>query len=297
MTRWCLATVSLTLAGVLVARQESVALPLRTTDPNVGIFSGTAAVGRAEFIEASRPGVNFSAIVVPAMLLHSPTTYSAVGIVAPYVEKRLSLSGKGREVTNGFSDLMLLGRYKFFSRPQLRAWNQAAFQFTLKLPTGATDRRVSLSLPPVTKRALQPGTGSTDLIVEFTGGRFTTRYNVVGNMGYRVNTEDDGIAFGDRFFVNADLEYFLFPRLTRRYGQEVISLIEWQFVHTERDRFQDRGVPESGGKSLFVAPGLQWIVGERVLVETSVQLPLFQELTGRQPRFDHSVLIGFRFVY
>jgi hypothetical protein len=147
------------------------------------------------------------------------------------------------------------------------------------------------------KRALQPGTGSTDFIFELTGGRFTTRYDLLANVGYRLNTEDDNIAFGDRFFVNWDMEYFLFPRFTRKHGQEVISLLEWSFVHAERDQFQDGGVPNSGGNSLFLAPGLQWIVSERFLVEASVQFPLFRDLQGKQPELDQSVLVGFRFVY
>jgi hypothetical protein len=276
---------------------ESAALPIRTTDPNVGIFSGSAALGRVEFVEASRPGLDFSATIVPAAFLYSPTTYSALGIVVPYVEKRLELKGKGDKFTQGLSDIMLLGRYKFFSLPQKQAWNQAAFQLTLKLPTGPTDRRISLLVPPSVKRALQPGTGSTDFIFELTGGRFTTRYNLLANIGYRLNTEDDYIAFGDRVFVNTDLEYFLFPWLTRKHGQEVITLLEFSFVHAERDRLQDRGVPNSGGNSFFLAPGLQWIVSERFLVETSIQFPLAQDLTGKQPKLDQSVLIGVRFVY
>jgi len=277
--------------------REISAFPIRTTDPNVGIFSGTAAVGRVEFVERSRPGVDVSATIVPTVLLYSPTTYSAFGIIAPYVEKRLKLKGKGEETTRGLSDIRLLGRYKFFSRPQIGAWNQAAFQFTLKLPTGPTDRGVSLPVPPSVKRALQPGTGSTDFIFELTGGRFTTRYNLLANIGYRLNTEDDDLAFGDRFFANTDAEYFLFPRLTRKHGQEVISLLEFTFIHAERDQFKDKGVPNSGGNSLFIAPGLQWLVSERFLVEASVQFPLFQNLKGKQPELNQSVLVGFRFVY
>lgn len=282
---------------LLLGGKKSAALPIRTTDPNVGIFSGSAALGRVEFVEASRPGVDVSATIVPTMLLYSPTTYSAFGIVAPYVEKRLNLKGKGDEFTRGLSDIMLLGRYKFFSLPQRQAWNQAAFQLTLKLPTGPTDRRISLPVPPSVKRALQPGTGSTDFIFEFAGGRFTTRYNLLANIGYRLNTEDDDISFGDQFFVKTDLEYFLFPQLTRKHGQEVISLLEFSFVHAERDRLQDRGVPNSGGNSFFLAPGLQWIVSERFLVETSIQFPLAQDLTGKQSKLDQSVLVGVRFVY
>ncbi len=297
MAKRQLGIVVVVAAIVLLARREGAAIPIRTTDPNVGIFSGTAALGRVEFIEASRPGMNVSATIVPTMLLYSPSTYSAFGVVVPYVEKRLKLTGKGEEFTQGLSDIMLLGRYKFFSLPQKQVWNQAAFQLTLKLPTGPTARKVSLPVPPPMKRAFQPGTGSTDFIFELTGGRFTTRYNLLANIGYRLNTGNDHISFGDRLFVNTDMECFLFPWLTRKHGQEVISLLEFSFVHAERDHFQDRGVPNSGGNSFLLAPGLQWVVSERFLVETSLQFPLSQDLTGKQPTLDQSVLVGVRFVY
>lgn len=297
MPRQLFGIASVVMLLLFMSGRQSAALPIRTTDPNVGIFSGTAAVGRVEFGEMSRPGMDISTITVPTVLLYSPTTYSAFGIVVPYVEKRLKLRGKKAEFTGGLSDIRLLGRYKFFSQPQMRVWNQAAAQFTLKLPTGATDRRVHLPVSPSVRRALQPGTGATDFIFELTGGRFTTRYNLLANIGYRLNTEDDDIAFGDRFFVNGDMEYFLFPRLTRKHGQEVISLLELSYVHVERDQWKGKEVPNSGGNSLFLAPGLQWIVNERFLIEASVQLPVFQDLQGRQPQLKQNLLVGFRFVY
>ena len=48
---------------------------------------------------------------------------------------------------------------------------------------------------------------------------------------------------------------------------------------------------------LEVAPALQRIVSERALLEASVQLPVFQDMNGRQLTPDERVLVGFRFVY
>lgn len=290
--------VTVIAVGVLLSAPTiASAFPIRTTDPNVGVFSGYAALARVEAIEASNSQMDFSAFVVPAAILYSPTTYSAFGVVVPYVQKRLKIRGEGEEFTRGLSDVQLFGRYKFFSRPALRAWNQASFQFTLKAPTGSTERGTRIDLPPVMKRALQPGTGSTDFIFDVTGGRFTSRYNTILDLGYRLNTESDDVAFGDEFFVNADVETFLFPTLTRKRGQEVLTLLELSYVHAERDEFDGRDVRDSGGDQLFIAPGLQWIVSESFLLETSVQVPLFQDLRGNQPELDRSVLAGFRFLY
>ncbi|MGH7818925.1 MAG: hypothetical protein ACREQ9_04055, partial [Candidatus Binatia bacterium] len=257
-------------AVFLASAGAASALPIRTADPNVGVFSGYAALGRVEVIEASNSQMDVSATAVAAGILYSPTTYTAFGVVVPYVEKRVKLRGQGEELTRGLSDVQLLARYKFFSRPALRAWNQASFQLTLKAPTGSTERGTRLDLPPVMKRAVQPGTGSTDFVFDVTGGRFTSRYNGILDVGYRLNTESDGVAFGDQFFANADLEWFLLPRLTRKRGQEILALLELGWVHGERDELDGRDVRDSGGDRLLVAPGIQWIVSERFLVEASV---------------------------
>ena len=149
--------VTVIAVGVLLSAPTiASAFPIRTTDPNVGVFSGYAALARVEAIEASNSQMDVSAFVVPAAILYSPTTYSAFGVVVPYVQKRLKIRGQGEEFTRGLSDVQLFGRYKLFSRPALRAWNQASFQLTLKAPTGSTERGTRIDLPPVMKRKLQP---------------------------------------------------------------------------------------------------------------------------------------------
>jgi hypothetical protein len=285
--------------GILLAvvfAGPAAAFPIRTRDPGTGIFSGSAVVGRVVFNEASGAGAEVSTLMVPAAVLYSPTTNSAVGIELPYVERRLS-TAEGNDTTRGAGDLMLLGRYKFLSRPAAGRWDQASAQLGLSIPTGATDRQLGLTVPEPTRRALQPGTGTTDLIFDVAGGRFTTRYNIAGNVSYRWRNGGGSVQLGDEFTASTDGELFLFPRWTRARGFELLTLLELSYVHRERTDFNGRAVGDSGGDELLVAPGLQWIATERFLLEVSVQLPVLQEVNGVQPSLDHSVLAGFRFVY
>lgn len=214
----------------------------------------------------------------------------------PYVERRLSTVA-GSDVTRGAGDLMLLGRYKFFSRPVPGRWDQASVQLGLGVPTGATDRRLRLAVPEPVRRALQPGTGTTDIVLDVAGGRFTTRYNLAANASYRWRNGGGSVQLGDEFTASTDGELFLFPRWTRARGFELLSLLELSYVHRERTDFNGRAVRDSGGDELLLAPGLQWIATERFLLEISVQLPVFHAVNGEQPTLDQSVLAGFRFVY
>ncbi len=51
--------------------------------------------------------------------------------------------------------------------------------------------------------------------------------------------------------------------------------------------------PNSGGTSLFIDPGVQYVTKNWVL-EAIVQLPAIQNLNGTALRNDYTVLAGFR---
>lgn len=273
------------------------AAPIRTVSPSTGVFLGNVLVGRSVFLEASGGGAEISARVFPVAGFYSPTTDTLFGVVIPYVEKRLEISDVGETTVRGVGDVTLIGHYRFWNRVSKGVADQAAVRLGLELPTGADDRRVRLTLPEPARRALQPGSGSTDLSFLFALGREHYRYNVVFNAGYRLNTEHDEFRFGDQAFADLSLEAFLFPAWTRSRGFELLSVLEFDYVHEERSELADRGVRDSGGESLFVSPGLQWIATERVLFEASVRLPVAQDLNGTQPELDHDVLVGFRFAF
>lgn len=284
------------IGSILLLAGPAAAFPIRTRDPGTGIFSGSAVVGRTVFDEASGGGARVSTLMVPAAVLYSPTTNSAFGMELPYVEHRLS-TAEGSDVMRGAGDLVLFGRYKFFSRPAGGRWDQASAQVGLSVPTGATDRRLRLFMPAPVRRALQPGSGTTDVIFDVAGGRFTTRYNLAASTSYRWRNGGGSVQLGDEFTASVGGELFLLPRWTRSRGFDLLSLLEFSYVHRERTDFDGLAVRDSGFDELLLAPGLQWIATERFLLETSVQFPVFQAVNGSQPSLDHSVLAGFRFVY
>jgi hypothetical protein len=274
------------------------AAPIRTVSPSTGIFVGNVLLGRTEFIEKSGGGADVSALVVPAAGMYSPTTNTLFGIVVPYVEKRLDITGVGEGTARGLGDLTLIGHYRFLNRLGPGYADMAAVRLGLSLPTGSTDRHIgTLNVPEALRRALQPGAGSPALRFTLAAGREHYLYNLNVDGGYQLNTSDDDFSFGDQTFADLSVQTFILPAWTRARGFELLPALEVLFTHADKDHFGDGSVHDSGGNSLVIAPGIQWIATERVLFEASMGFPAIQDLNGGQPSLDHDVLVGFRFAF
>lgn len=278
----------------LALMHDVSAFSIRMPSPGTGLFEGTVAVGRGVFIRKSRGSTKSTATIVPFVANYTPTTNLAFGINAPYVHKSLEGPGIGDESTEGLGDILLRGKYRFYKTVGLRRQTQAAFQFGVELPTGSTSRSVDQRLSPITQRNLQPGTGSYDLIFDISYLKQVNRLAAGGSLTYRHNTEDDDVKFGDQFSAKLDLEYILLPR--KYPGRELVLILEAVYLHTEENEFKGRKLP-SGGDEVFLAPGLQYIATENLLLEASFLFPVVQDTKGTTTSIDYNFLLGFRFLW
>lgn len=71
---------------------------------------------------------------------------------------------------------------------------------------------------------------------------------------------------------------------------------EANLVHSARDRIGGADVPNSGGTTLFITPGLQY-VNRKWIVEAGVQIPVHQRLNGTALKNDYAFTTGFRINY
>ena len=162
----------------------------------------------------------------------------------------------------------------------------------LKLPTGRDDRRDALGrLPP----PLQLGSGSYDPVVAGVFSWQRLQWQADFELGYKFNTSANGFRFGDTLSHNAAFEYRLWPGAVPDMGVPsfVYGVLELNGIWAQRSEQNGSKIGDSGGYTLFVSPGLQY-VRQRWLAEMSVQLPVMQELKGRQLKTDHVLNAGFR---
>ncbi|MCX7176552.1 MAG: hypothetical protein NT159_22045 [Proteobacteria bacterium] len=157
-------------------------------------------------------------------------------------------------------------------------------KFGVKLPTGSTQLKNAEG--ERAERMLQPGSGTTDLII----GAYAR-----GEFG------------GNGWFGAATLQRALQPHEDFRPGRQLMldAGISTSLGHAVSAQFQlnallrgrDSGLqaePEhSGSRSLFLSPGLSAMLNRQASVYGFVQLPLYQNMNGTQLTSKWAAVVGY----
>ena len=142
---------------------------------------------------------------------------------------------------------------------------------------------------------MQPGSGSWDPFAGIVATYQVLKFQLDAQASYKINTEANGFAFGDVTRFDASLQYRLWPRtLGGGVPGFLYGLLEANLIHSDNN--ESGGVEDgnSGGTTLFLVPGLQYVT-KRWIVEGAVQLPVLQNLNGTALEKDFVARAGFRF--
>lgn len=229
-----------------------------------------------------------------SVLGHGVTRDFALFGMLPYVDKRLEMTVGGQQLTrrrSGVGGLTVLGRYTVHeSNAPGRTFRIAPF-LGVKAPTGedrARDRAGRLP-PPV-----QPGSGSWDAL----GGAVLTwqtlDFQIDSQVSYKANGKANGFRAGKVLQIDGSLQSRLWPRaLGAGIPAFLYGVLEANLVHAAKDRMRGVSDPNSGGTTLFITPGLQYVT-RKWIVEAGVQLPVRQHLNGTALKSDYVFTTGFR---
>lgn len=214
--------------------------------------------------------------------------------VLPYLDHRLELGGEGENRTRsarGIGDFSLFGRYTLVQMD----WPQRTFRLApfagVEMPTGAARKSDALGrLPP----GVQVGSGSWDPFFGVVATYQTLEFQVDAQLGYHANNEAHEVRLGDVAQLDASLQYRLWPRaLGGGVPGFLYGVVEANLIHQDKNTIGGARDPDSGGTTLFIAPGLQYVT-RRWIVEAAVQLPAVQALNGKARENDYIVHAGFR---
>ncbi|HXM84099.1 MAG TPA: transporter [Burkholderiales bacterium] len=183
-------------------------------------------------------------------------------------------------------DLRLLGRYQF--APQESAEHtlgQAGLYFGLKLPTGSF--KVKNAEGELAERTLQPGTGTTDAML----GAFWRQalplkdfsWFAQGLIQVPLNARED-YRPGQRINLDAGVRY--------EAGEKVALLVQANALIRGRDSGAQAEPEDSGGRSLWLSPGVSYAVTKSMQAYAFFQLPLYQFVNGAQLVAERSLVIG-----
>ena len=155
----------------------------------------------------------------------------------------------------------------------------------LKLPTGDFDRKNGAG--DVAERSLQPGSGTTDLLL---GGYFSQVLPALSSswfaqMLWQVPlSERDDYKPGRRLSLDVGYRY----EVTERMG----LMLQLNALHRGRDSGALAEREDTGGRFLFVSPGASYAVSKAAQLYAFLQKPLYQHVNGVQLVADWSVVAG-----
>ncbi|MGH8671601.1 MAG: hypothetical protein ACREUA_06145 [Burkholderiales bacterium] len=187
--------------------------------------------------------------------------------------------------SEGVGDLVLLGKYRFFSNAEI----QAALLAGVKLPTGETREKHDEGERFETE--FQPGSGSFNPIIGVAVMRSWGRTSLTGSLLYTVATEgSQDTDLGDRFEYGVALSYRVSGVGPRHDGtgqqahhHSAVDLMlelngEWQ----DDEELGGEHDANSGSHSLYLSPGVGISGGDGWSASFSVGLPIARHVRGHQ---------------
>ena len=246
---------------------------------------------QVRFLKAEDSTRDLEVIAVPSVFVYGFTEKFALIGVVPYLNKTLKMGGVERG-DNGLGDSTLLGRYQVFQLDRPGETFRAQVLGGLKFPTGRDDKSDALGRLP---QSLQLGSGSYDPMVAGVFSWQRLRWQADFDLAYKINTEANDFRFGNTLAHDAAFQYRLLPWTLPEQGVPsfVYGVLELNGLWAERSALHGGRVGDSGGYTLFLSPGLQYVT-RRWIAEISVQLPVVQQLNGNQVKTDYILNAGFR---
>lgn len=223
-----------------------------------------------------------TAVVSPIMVPYNLTTNLLVAGVLPIVYKQRE-TVLGKNSSSGIGDIALVGKYLLWQVDKRQQTFRTVLKTKLKFPTGDKDSSPQL------------GTGSWDYSVGIVSGWIKPRYGIYTDLAYTFNGSFRPINWGNQFDYNLALGFRVFPAVYTHYPMtQLNAYLEANGSYQWKDKKNGQNIDNTGGNLIFISPGIQLILSRRLLVESTVQIPVSQELNGVQLGTDYIAKLGFR---
>jgi len=184
-------------------------------------------------------------------------------------------------------DLRVLGRYQFGAVQSAGSGESSrlGLLFGAKLPTGKFDVRNADG--ELAERSLQPGTGTTDALAGIYYFRDLPLRDLSwfaqGLVQVPLNERAD-YKPGARLGLDIGIRY--------RAGERLALLLQANALFRGRDTGAEAETEDSGGRSLWLSPGLSYALGQNVQAYGFLQLPLYQYVNGVQLVAGYAAVLG-----
>jgi hypothetical protein len=182
-------------------------------------------------------------------------------------------------------DVRATGRYQLHTVDDPLKPAMGGILFGLKLPTGKFD--VANEKGAFGERSMQPGTGTTDLIL---GAYYHRKLTESGVSWFAQGQVQHALNSRDNYKPGAQLGLDLGVRkgLTSTLG----VLAQLNYVHKRSDSGSDAEPDSSGGRFLYASPGLSMALPGNTQAYLFYQVPLYRHVTGIQLTANRALVLG-----
>ncbi len=280
-------------AGQGMPFHTNTALPLSLAEAGLrGFFQYTELGVRSRGSDAGTlpgdPDLRVGAL--PLMVPYAIRPGTFVMVALPYLDKRLDQGGTTR-ANRGLGDVTLLVKQELMAADVVMGNRRLALFASATLPTGETEEGDEPLPPP-----LRLGGGTTFFRGEAVYSYVQNQVGIHAGAGYVVPAgTEQGVRPGDAFTFDLALGYRFLPRrletLRERTWQAYLELNGSVVQSSTQDAVPMEG---TGGTTIFLSPGLQWIPLLNLAVEGSVQFPVVRHPRGTQMMPEWSTSIGVR---
>jgi len=154
----------------------------------------------------------------------------------------------------------------------------------LKLPTGAHD--VANADGVLAERALQPGSGTTDIVAGFAARRAVGLKDALIAQA----SVSEALSASDNFEPGQRLE--ISGGWSHAYSEKLGSVVQLNFQRRHSDSGLEAEPENSGSTIVTVSPGITFGAGHSSTVYAYVQLPVYQDVTGVQLVPNYALSVG-----
>lgn len=200
----------------------------------------------------------------------------------------------------GLGDIALMGRYTFLKKESPEATNVLAGVFGVKFATGRTTAKTNDGMMYLDSH-LQPGTGSTDYLLGLSYSRSLQRFSVSANALGTIATEGKFGYTKHRFgnAVNYDVtgKYRVAPEAFEPTRPQVFLALGLNGEVREQETEDGVTVPDSGGNTVYLSPGVQLVLAPHWVADLSYQRAIYHNLKGNQLGETYKVVSGVTYLF
>ena len=187
----------------------------------------------------------------------------------------------------GLGDMRLLLRRRLgtYEDSDKHTIGTAGINFGIKLPTGQTNQRNSDG--EEAERSLQPGSGTTDVLLGAYYSKDLPDLNwswFVQGLAQMAMNEYNDYRQGHRFTLDAGVRYAM--------GDRVGLLLQTNYLFKARDQGLEAEPDDTGGRFLFLSPGVSYAFSRAAQVYGFLQLPIHQDVNGVQLVAKYAIAVG-----